>query len=199
VKTGIVYFSKAALLLTVAFLVGCDSTSYNGDGTLTYNGLSAAVDQYELELGVVNQGQYSFRLSGLPNETFTLGLGITTTLDSASFCDDLPLSNFVSMRLTTLEGEVIIDESAPLKNWTWNTRTNNCNLKSFGYRRGKSEEDDLGDGLTTNRPIDVKAHEGWGSYFTAKSDTDYILQVSVRERLPDGFVAKIEASGGGWK
>lgn len=198
-NSAVAYFSKAALLFTLVFQVGCDSSSYNGDGELTNKGLSTAVDQYELELGFVNQGQYSFRLSGLPNETFTLGIRLTTGLDSVSFCDDLQLSNFVSIKLTTLEGEVVIDESAALKDWTWSTKNISCNQTTFGYRSGKSEEVELGNGITTDRQINIKAHEGWGSYFTAKSGAEYILQVSVRERFPDELVVKLEASGGGWK
>lgn len=94
---------------------------------------------------------------------------------------------------------MVIDEAAPLSEWVWRRVRLTCQHESFGYRRGVSKEIDLGDGLTTFKEIGLKAHGGWGTYFTAQKNAQYDLVVALQEAVPPGFQVELVAHGGGWK
>lgn len=190
--------SKTSVLLLSVALLGCDYDSYKGDGIFIDHGLSAA-SRFELNLGAIEKENVIFRIARLPKEKYTFGLELTNTIDSVSFCDGLPISNIITMKLSTLNGDVIIEEHANLNEWTWSVKRDTCKFKAFGYRQGKLEVLKLREGLTTSQNIGIKAHQGWGSYFTANPSTEYILQVTVAELIPKTVIVKIKARGGGWK
>lgn len=187
--------------LLVAVLPACTDAArhYDGDGELTDNGPLAAKNRYVLGLGTVEQGQSSYRLAGLPEDRFTVGLTVQTSLRSQSLCADQTLSNRVSVKLTTAAGKMVIDESAPLDEWVWSRRVDICEHEAFVFRVGRTKEVDAGDGFTRFEGLGIKAHEGWGTYFSPSRDTEYRLQVTLHEPMPEGFSAKLQAVGGGWK
>lgn len=185
-------------LLALVLIAGCINSEYSGDGHLISKGHIAAHDKYILELGTVDRGHYSYRLLGLPTETFTLGLNISTSLTSHNLCLEKPVSNFVTMVLSTEKGEIVVSESAPLNEWTWSGSLQ-CEHESFVYQKGRYEKVDLGNDTFTDQHLELKPHNGWGSYFSASNSMEYTLDVTIQEQFPTGFTAKLKAKGGGWK
>ena len=94
---------------------------------------------------------------------------------------------------------MVIDEAAPLSEWVWSLESLTCQYKSFGYRQGQSKKIDLGDDLMTFEEVGLKAHDGWGTYFTAQENAQYVLVVTLREAVPPGFLVELGADGGSWK
>lgn len=186
---------KNVVLLLILPVAAC--TSYKSENPQPTSDIFASYEQHVLRLGSVEKAQHHYHFSGLPPERFVIGMEIKTTQADHDLCSDFPLNNRVTMLLRTAEGDIVIDESLPLRDWARSTDGKHCKNETFVYLEGAWRKIDLGDAELGYRPVDMKAHEGWGSYFSPLAEAKYELKLTLHEPLPPGFSATLKATGQG--
>ncbi len=165
-----------------------------GDGQMTDFGPAAAADRFVVDLGSLDlsrAGRTTHILSDLPDETVVIGLDIRSSDPTLDVVEKGPLGTYLRLELVNGEGEVVIDERAPLENWVWSRRAGEAH-RAFIYRSGTAKE---------SRRLDVKADGGWGTYFEPRRESRYTLTTDVQPdvSLSGAFDARLLAKGGGWK
>lgn len=170
--------SCAALVVGAGFLSGCPMPKYSGDGTLVDNGPSSATDRYILDLGPIDltrRGQKTFRLAGLPESNFVVGIQISAATDP-TVISNRSLSPTVSLSLSEASGKVVFSKRASLHSWTWSVPANGD--AAFVYSR-----------------------EHPSTYFDAAPNAKYTLTFDVVEpdQVGSKYVARLAAKTGGWK
>jgi hypothetical protein len=175
----------AAYLFSSVVLSGCvglAGLSYSGDGRLSDRGMLAYSSRYTIDLGVLDTSSpasRTYKLSGLPYATFTVGIEVIETEPNRSDDSKPKRQGRVAMELRNSAGALVIDESAPLPEW----------VRSYGlgattsrfYRQGKSSETPLPGGGAQHTQTGVKASGGWGTYFNSEADDRYTLTVEIIE------------------
>ncbi len=157
---------------------------YRGDGYLSYNwfAIGAYAVRYKLNLGCIELNRittYSYTMTNLPNERFTLGLEIAAKrYTQKPLLDSRPLNPIVRVHLSNSSGVTVIDETAELKKWIWSGSSDRLN-ESFVYRAGISRLKQAGDNKFTQEYTGVLGDEGWGTYFTPKRNERYNLQIEI--------------------
>ena len=174
---------------------------YRGDGRFVDHGFSEATSRYVIDFGIVdlgNRGRYRYRLAGLPRETMTLGLELFAP--SATIQRRDAHAAVLKLKLVDRQGNLVIDEAAPLDEWVWNS-SRGPSATSFLYRVGKKKEREVGGGVSTSEHVGVRASGGWGSFFDARITGRYELTLEVLEPIggETRYQARLLARGGGWK
>jgi len=191
----------AILSVLVLMVVGCyNASSYSGDGTLTDNGYSSAIDRYVLDLEAVEIGsQYEnqYRLKGLPSEEFTIGLRIRSGEPIEIVKDSGMLTGSFELELVRDSGEVVISEIGDLSEWVW-SYCSGC-TDGFIYRRGEQAEERLASGGIHLRKIGERIDAGWGTYITPDPEQTYLLTVRLNAESSMPISAAVTAKTGGWK
>lgn len=193
-------------LLGVALLallsVGCPESRYTGDGKLSDDPLSPS-ERFVLTLGTADLSEPSItthRLSGLPEKSFALGFEISGgPSELQPLYEKEPVSAVVRFTLTDERSRVIIDETAPLNEWTWSGSPHEP--AAFVYRGGASRDVPMSGGYVNPQPVGVKPDQGWGTYFTPRSDGRYTLRIEVlkEDPLAGSFVVVVKGKTGGWE
>jgi len=175
--------SISAWVFAIVFLVfaACSKDgSFEGDGTLTDNGVLSATDRYVLDVGEVEltkNGSYRYSFRGLPAENFVIGLEIEGA-DQRRECIRASLGNVeIGLRLSDVnKGMGIFVVEGKLKEWT------------FSRRRGEKR-------------VFVYHRSGPRTAFDADPESTYELEVRVSKvaGTVGCDVAQIVAKSGGWK
>ncbi len=167
-------------LLVVVFSViltsGCYQISqYSGDGRLVDNGYSSAIDRYVLNLGQVDftrRGRTTYRMKNLPGVDFVVGIEIATGPESRIVVEERLVNPVLSLELSQ-GGAVLFSKKSALSTWTW----------------------------SVPRAVMPNIVYGEETYFTADSNAEYALTLSVLE--PDlsqsKYTAHLVVKSGGWK
>ncbi len=186
-----------SIVLLSALLGGCYSESdYGGDGQLVDRGWSAANDRYVLDLGPVGGNEATYHLKKLPAMEMTVGF-VLVGKGGDCLADSKPINPMVETYLLSEAGEEVISEAALLREWVWSESTL-CD-GAFLYRAGESVEKAVGDGTTTFERVQIKASEGWGTYFTPMRNASYRLRVKVFPAPTGSYSLRVVAKSGGWK
>ncbi len=196
-----VLLGRSSLGLLLVLVVGCMlPTDYRGDGDLSDRGPTTATDRYILDLGQVKTGTESYTLEGLPSVEFTVGLQIEDLGPEEAEAILKKHEAYVSLTLTTAEGESVFDQEGQLVNWVWTSGVGGL-PGSFAYRRGEQREISQPDGGSVLQRAGVGADRGWGTYFEPRRNEEYRLEVTARS--PADFFSShtvgLVARGGGWK
>jgi hypothetical protein len=176
----------SVVFLVCGALVGftgciCIPKTYEGDGEFTDRcgkdfrvwGLMG-LDRYRLDFGEVDlttASVDSFNIGGLPRALrWSLGLSVTPR-------DDLPAGTkldeaVVRVHMTNQDGEVVIEEEAPLNEWTWTL--------------GGGAEKGVGPSWLYRSQSEKKADGGRGTSFDPNPDRRYRLTFEVVEPEADG-------------
>jgi hypothetical protein len=171
--------SYVALIAGTALLLGgCPVTKYSGDGALIDNGSGAATDRYVLDLGPIDltqRARKTFRLVGLPQSNFVVGIQIKAAADPALISGRL-LNPTISLSLSDSSGTVLFSKRSSLDGWTWSVPASAGT--AFVYGR-----------------------EDPSTYFDAAAGAEYTLILDVVEPDQSGskYVAVLTAKAGGWK
>jgi hypothetical protein len=186
------------ILIVTAWIGGCYSTSdYEGDGTLT-----ETKQRYELTLGEIDlsvEGKSTYKLKGLPEETFTIGLDVKRPTGGGDpIYIATPLNADIKIRLLNERGEVVIDEFDSLDQWVWSGSRVSSD-RSFVYRRGSTIRVPIGDGVTRIEFVGKRADEGWGSYFEARGGGIYELEIAVVTADPNASNYQVQLTAHGNK
>ena len=171
--------------LIAVTVVACDgAASYRGDGKLIDNGFAAASERYVLDLGPVDLGKQlltTYKLSGLPNEEFTVGIRTqsTKTPDGKSLFDAKPLRAKVRLELTSEKSGKVFEIADDLPSWTWSEVRD---LHIFLYGRGDKRQ-----------PTSTS--------FTPRPGESYRLAFEILSPDPAAtqYRFSLLAVGGGWK
>jgi hypothetical protein len=174
-----------------------------GAGRLTDSGPDTAVDRYIVDLGPVNlsaPGSMTYIVTDLPRERLTVGLQITAADTSIVVKKAGPLDTIVVLKMLNEGGDVIIEERGILRTWGWSYWSDSPH-QAFVYRGGRSEEIPIKGGLHTYRRLDVKADDGWGSYFSPRRRGRYTvtLEIEPGSEPTVPIEARLQMRGGGWK
>jgi hypothetical protein len=161
------------------------ATWYGGDGQLSDAGFLVLLGhRYTLDLGPVDlrvAGTRTYHLRRLPSTGFAAGIKISEV--DTNLLESLPEQDArVRIQVTTADGKVAVLEDVPLREWAWSHALGGS--EAFLYRRGRENEIPLGGGGVRIQRIDLKASNGWGTYFDAKFWTWYDLTVEVVEPAP---------------
>lgn len=170
--------AHVALIAIAGFLSGCPMTKYSGDGALVDNGSDAATDRYVLDLGPIDLTQRTrrtFRLVGLPESNFVVGIQILAAADPALIGGRL-VNPTVSLSLSESAGAMLFSKTAPLNDWAWSVPASAGT--AFVYGR-----------------------DAPSTYFDAAAGAEYTLVLDVVEPDQSGskYIAVLTAKTGGWK
>lgn len=161
-------------------LAACyDTSEYFGDGHFTDKGISSATDRYVLSLGEVNLsaiGTKVFKIAGLPETEFVVGIEIDDRSDDQDAIDQRAIDALVSLELSHASGQVIFRRQARLADWTWSIGVGES--KAFLYQSGRA-----------------------GSYFRPLRQDQYNLKLTVHQADSSRaeYTAVLMAKSGGWK
>jgi hypothetical protein len=140
------------------------------------------------------------QLSSLPEVELTLGFDIRASSPENAILDSKPISAPAHLLVENERGEIVIDQRAPLNQWVWSGAISRKS-ESFVYARGDEREIPIGPGTYRRERANVKADEGWGTYFTPRRDGRYTVNLKIQARDPKGQLDdfRLVAYGGGWK
>ena len=165
--------------------------TYAGDAKLTDVGPNAASDRWVAEMGRFtnkDNGTYEYILADLPMTAFTIGFDVFGSAKEP-LIDSKPVTSYIRVHMVNRNGGVVIDESAPLNQWTWSGAIGEPN-EAFVYRRGTdNEEKDIHDG-------------GWGTVFDPSQNSEYKVTLTmepIQKTSENEFLLVFVARGGGWK
>ena len=193
-----------ALILVLLIILGgcCIPKEYEGDGQFTDScetgnwALWSLDGRYELNLGKIDLSinkRYEYKIGKLPKaEMWIVGLDIMP-LQDYKLTDDL-CDAVVTIEMSTLDGHLVIDESAPLRKWAWMTdgEPSECEGPAFVYRVGNTLEIPMNDqGGVRVKGVDFKTDEGWGTYFSPLSE-GYDIHIEVITPDPGAVQYQIE-------
>lgn len=191
---------RANIVVLVAAAVGLAacyrSAWYDGDGQLTDYGWQAVEgNRYKLDLGPVNlatPGIRTYRLHNLPSAEFAVGLEIVESepIQQNSTRADHP--GLVRLELRNSNNEFAILEEGRLNTWVRSHALTDV-TSSFLYRRGESRDFAVdANGDTQSERLGTKAEKGWGTYFTARRSSTYVIKFQVIDpRLPMTTAARL--------
>lgn len=187
---------RCAAVAMVGAACACSRTEYTGDGAFEHPEKPSFLcdDRYFVQLGSLDLSRStmtSYRLAGLPEAEFTLGIVIAQPKGSGDSVPAGVVHSRVRMELRDERDRVVVMADGPLSSWTWSTDLKRS-TNAFVYRRGEARERDLGKGTTTSDRVGVHADSGWGTSFTPRSDGRYRLEVAVEEG--DAAVTQYDAS-----
>lgn len=190
-----------AIALVCVAAGACHESRYAGDGTLTDNRFSPS-ERFVLNLGptdLAKAGVATYRLAGLPEDSFTFGLEVTggSSTDKPLY-EARPITAIVRFTLTDERARVIIDEVGPLNEWVWSGSPHE--RVAFVYRGGVSRDVPM-PGYVSPQPVGVKSDGGWGSGFSPRSEGRYSLKVQVLKEDPyaGAFTVTLKGATGGWE
>jgi hypothetical protein len=140
------------------------------------------------------------QLASLPEVEFTLGFDVHASSPGDAILDTKPISALAHLLVENEKGEVVIDQRAPLNQWVWSGAINRPS-ESFVYARGDEREIPIGAGTIRRERANVRADEGWGTYFTPRRDGRYTVNLKIQGRDPKAIFNdfRLVAYGGGWK
>lgn len=170
-----------ACMTLAAGCAGLASFGYTGDGKLTDHGMLAYSARYIVDLGPIDTSSpttRSYKLSGLPRATFTVGIDVTEPTPNR-FDNDRTRHGRVAVTLQNGAGETVIAEDTALQHW----------VRSYGlgsylsrfYLAGQLRDVPLPGGGVRNEQIGEKASGGWGTYFKSDPEDSYALSVQIIE------------------
>jgi hypothetical protein len=176
---------RANIVVLVAAAVGLAacyrSAWYDGDGQLTDYGWQAVEgNRYKLDLGPVNlatPGIRTYRLHNLPGAEFTVGLEIIESKPIQLNSAPPNYPSLVRLELKNSNDQVAIFEEGTLDTWVRSYALGR--VTSFLYRRGESRDVPIGNGITQSERLGIKAEKGWGTYFTTRRSSTYIIKFQV--------------------
>ncbi len=147
------------------------------------------------EIGDGTTVEKSFRLSELPPESLTFGLEVTG--GEGFRLQRLPDIGRMRLRLTNADGNMVILEDGPLKNWVWSLSPKPD--WTFIYKRGEIKETVLENGKRQRERINIKSDSGSGTTFIARPEQSYKLDVSAsfNEDAIKTYHIRLLARGGG--
>jgi hypothetical protein len=189
-----------ATVASVAVSTGCAGWAYQGDGKLRDSGPLASHDRYVLDLGPIDldrTGEYTYTMSNLPADHFTIGLEIVEAAPNSSIGNRPPHPGRIRLLLETSNHEIVVSEDSALNSWIWSYMERD--LKSFLYRAGEEHWITNKDGTTSPVPDGVRTDGGWGTYFSPRPDITYRLTLEVLEAQPQPQPTRLLVKGGGWK
>ena len=111
-----------------------------------------------------------------------------------------PISAIAHLKITNENGKDVIDYSGPLNKWVWSGAVIDPS-SSFVYARGETRDISVGDGDFRIELLNVKADDGWGSYFKPRAEGRYTIKLNIGELDSIESIEhfKFVAHGGGWK
>jgi hypothetical protein len=174
-----------------------------GDAVATDLGPRYAIDRYRVELADLRKPEVTtlkLHVTSLPEVELILGFDVHVSAFSEAILDAKPIRALTHLRVVNENGQVVIDHRAPLSQWVWSGAINQRS-KSFVYARGDEREIPIGDDTVRLERAQVKADDGWGTYFVPRDDGRYTISLNIEARGPgvkiDNF--RLVAYGGGWK
>jgi len=174
-----------------------------GDGMAKDAGPSFASNRYTVDLADLRKPEVTnlrLQLTSLPEVELTLGFDIHASSPGEAIWDSRPISALAHLLVENERGDVVIDQRAPLSQWVWSGAVDRKS-ESFVYARGQEREVPVGPGTVRLERANVKADNGWGTYFTPRRDGQYTVNLKIQGRDPkmtlDNF--RLVAYGGGWK
>jgi hypothetical protein len=174
-----------------------------GDGVATDAGPRYARHRYTVDLADLRKPgvtTLSLQVTSLPEVELTVGFDIQANSPGAAIFDAKPIRASTHLQVVNEKGQVVIDHRAPLDQWVWSGAVNQRS-RSFVYARGEQREIPVGADAVRLERAEVKADEGWGTYFVPRDDGRYTINLSIEAREPgikfDDF--RLIAYGGGWK
>ncbi len=175
--------STGTIALLIILAACNEAGSYRGDGKLVDHGITAAKWRYVLDLGAVDLGKQihrEYRLSGLPNEEFTVGIRTqaTRTPDGKPLSEVKPQAK-VKLELISDKSGKVFEISDDLRSWTWSEARD---LYIFLYGSGDK-------------------HQPSSTYFRPKSGESYrlVLEIVSPDPAASRYDFSLLAVGGGWK
>ena len=174
-----------------------------GDGVATDAGPRYATDRYRVDLADLRKTDVTalkLQVSSLPEVEMILGFDVQATAPSEAILDTKPMRAVAHLQVVNEKGQVVIDHRAPLNQWVWSGAINQRS-KSFIYARGEQREIPIGSNTVRLERAQVRADEGWGTYFVPRDDGRYTISLNIEARDPgtrlDNF--QLVAYGRGWK
>ncbi len=178
-------------LLILATFYYYGTHTYKGDGSFTNNGFMAATDRYIIDFGEIDLSSkktYTYMMSHLPHEEFTVGLHVTALKNQPKpIYETKKINALIHLVVTNGKGELLIDQKKNLNQWVWSGRRDE-NDQSFIYVRGDE---------TPNASFD----NGRGTYFSPRLLTSYILTLDIIDPDNTGkdYKTSVRVESGGWK
>jgi hypothetical protein len=175
------------LLLAVTATAACSPCiRYSGDGNcepiLDERGGSRSGYRVQFDaIDPTRTGEHSYDFGGLSGGSFTVALRVTDRAGNPVTTDeygrpDLPNHQrpnpVVAVSLITESGDVVIKERRALREWDWSR--SRADIDGEGHDQKISAADD-----TRFVRVGEKAHNGWGTHFTPRSDSRYRLKITV--------------------
>ena len=171
----------APLVFLVLGIVACSrASSYKGDGVLVDSGRLNYSRRYVLDLGSIDltrQGEYAYRLEGLPHAEFVIGIRLDNLESNPIDAPRAKTSAKARIELINKSGATVVLEDAPLLDWVWSGGLGDTT--AFLYRRGDSKDTPLPRGDVRVERINVGPSDGWGSYFSSGGSSSYTLLLRV--------------------
>ena len=174
------------MLAAASLIYGCDGLVYTGDGKLTDRGPFEAHDRYFLDLGPVDlttPGRREYKLAGLPNEQFALGLFTTATTgpNGRNLATSKPLIAKIKVELRQGDAQKVFEVFDDLRNWTWSEARETY---TFVYYEDS-----------------IKTSFDRGTVFSAQRSSNYRLAIETVSPDPAArqYSLRLVAKGGGWK
>lgn len=184
---------------------GCAALTYVGDGKLSDSGPLASHDRYIVNLGSIGLAKPQvkvFELSRFPDTELTVALNVSTSKKpDQHLYETKPLGSVVvGFEMRNERDEVVISTMGALSSWSWGGAIDEPQW-SFVYRGGAFHEIPVRPGVGTDVRDGELADDGWGTYFTPRSNGRYKLKVSVVESSSADrqYQVQVQARGGGWK
>jgi hypothetical protein len=187
-------------VLLLSSVTGCYSvSSYTGDGTLA--DIAQGVYRYELSLSDVTLSEkrnYLYTLSGLPRDTFILGLHVQRLGPGTGVIFEVrPVHALIRLRVLNEHDEVVIAEENDLSRWVWSGAQGDAD-QSFVYQRGSTRELPIGGGSVHIEEIGKLSDDGWGTYFKPRRRGVYRVDLTVLQgdTAASQFRVQLVAYGG---
>ena len=180
-------YALVILLFLVMFFYYVTHT-YKGDGSFINNGFMAATERYVIDFGEIDLSSrktYTYRMSHLPYEDFTVGLHITALKkQDKPIYDTKTINPLIHLTVTNNNGDLEIDQKKNLNQWVWSGRSDATN-QSFIYVRGD----------------ETISNHGKGTHFCPRLLASYTLTLDIIEPEKEGkyYKASVRVEGGGWK
>lgn len=174
-----------------------------GDGVAKDAGPLYAANRYTVELADLRKPEVAslkLQLTSLPEAELTLGFDLRASSPGDAILDTKPVSALAHLRVENERGDVVIDQRAPLDQWVWSGAISRKS-ESFVYARGDEREVPIGPDTVRLERANVKADNGWGTYFTPRRDGRYVVKLEIHGRDQNVKMQdfRLVAYGGGWK
>jgi hypothetical protein len=89
-----------------------------------------------------------------------------------------PFDTIITLKVLNESGDLIIEERGALRTWSWTYRSTEPH-RAFVHRGGRAEKIPINSKVHTYRRVDVKAEDGWGSFFAPRRRGRYTVTLDA--------------------